>query len=383
MIRPRIGFSHRHRGEGQHQGSDRGTPRRGAPAHPGPDRAARRRAAQPRLLAAAQPARLGPRPHRQLRGALAGADDRRPRAAARRPRPLLRRDREPAQDPRRAADPARRRAARLPRRRPRAHPRGPRRDRDRRRRRGSAAARRLRLRDAARARAPAQRDDAAAAADGRRLRAARADDLGPPAEPRRGGPRRSPSRPASTRSAPARAASPTTTSAPATRSSSPPSRSTAPRSTTPPTRASSRRPAPSRRCTGGATARTGCAPRWDAPSPSTGPAGHPRLLARGRGLRPLGGQAAADRAGVGGGRGRASSGVGARLGVDLLRLPRLPRLRGVPLSGVLGGLLRRRAQGAARRLLGDPPERDAAELPQLGPAAAPPDLLRHPLREGR
>ena len=166
-----LGFSHRHRGDGKLQGSDRGTSRRGARAHPGADRAARRRAAQPRLLADPQPAGLGPRPHRQLRGALAGADDRRPRAAARRPRPLLRRDREPAQDPRRAADPARRRAARLPRRRPRAHPRGARRGRDRPRRRGPAAARRLRLRDAARPRAPAQRDDAAAAADGRRLRA--------------------------------------------------------------------------------------------------------------------------------------------------------------------------------------------------------------------
>ena len=40
-------------------------------------------------------------------------------------------------------------------------------------------------------------------------------------------------------------------------------------------------------------------------------------------------------------------------------------------------------QGAARRLLGDPPQRDAAQLPQLGPARAPPDLLRPPLREGR
>ena len=34
-------------------------------------------------------------------------------------------------------------------------------------------------------------------------------------------------------------------------------------------------------------------------------------------------------------------------------------------------------------LLGDPPARRPPELPQLGPAAAPPDLRRHPLREGR
>ncbi len=165
-----IGFSYRHRGDGKLQGSDRRASRRRAAADPGPDRAARRRAAQHRLLADPQPAGLGPRPHRQLRGALAGADDRRPRAAARRARPLLRRDREPAQDPRRAADPARRRAARLHGRRPRAHARGARRGRPLARGRGPPAARRLRLRDAARARAAAQRDDAAAAADGRRLR---------------------------------------------------------------------------------------------------------------------------------------------------------------------------------------------------------------------
>ena len=44
------------------------------------------------------------------------------------------------------------------------------------------------------------------------------------------------------------------------------------------------------------------------------------------------------------------------LGMDELPLPRLSGLRGVPLPRVLGGLLRRRAQGAARRLLGDPPD---------------------------
>ncbi len=62
---------------------------------------------------------------------------------------------------------------------------------------------------------------------------------------------------------------------------------------------------------------------------------------------------------------------------------RLPGLRGLPLSGVLGGLLRRRAPGAAGLLLGDPPERRPAELPQLGPAAAAADIRRAALREGR
>src|ERR1700710_80045 len=69
--------------------------------------------------------------------------------------------------------------------------------------------------------------------------------------------------------------------------------------------------------------------------------------------------------------------------MDRLRLPRLPRLRGVPLPGVLRGLLRPRAQGAARRLLGAPPRRRPSQLPQLGPAPAPSDLLRPALREGR
>src|SRR5262249_19528341 len=71
------------------------------------------------------------------------------------------------------------------------------------------------------------------------------------------------------------------------------------------------------------------------------------------------------------------------LGMDLLGLPRLPRLRGLPLPGVLRGLLRRRVQGAARRLLGDPPAGGAAELPQLGPAATAPDLRRDPAGGGR
>ena len=66
-------------------------------------------------------------------------------------------------------------------------------------------ARRLRLRDAARPRAPAQRDDAAAAADGRRLRAGRASTARSPREPVARGPGDGRGRrPARTRSAPGR-----------------------------------------------------------------------------------------------------------------------------------------------------------------------------------
>ena len=72
-----------------------------------------------------------------------------------------------------------------------------------------------------------------------------------------------------------------------------------------------------------------------------------------------------------------------RLGVDLVRVRRLPGLRGLPLPRVLRGLLRRRLQGPARRRLGDAPQRHPAELPQLGPPRAPADLLRLPLRKGR
>ena len=109
-------------------------------------------------------------------------------------------------------------------------------------------------------------------------------------------------------------------------------------------RSSWRRPAPSRRCTGSATARRLGADGDGPPRPGRpGPSRPPRLLARGRRLRPLGRQAAADRAGVGGGSRRGCDGRRPGLGMDLLRLPRLPRLRGVPLPRVLRGLLRRRA----------------------------------------
>jgi hypothetical protein len=105
----------------------------------------------------------------------------------------------------------------------------------------------------------------------------------------------------------------------------------------------------------------------------------PRLLGGGRRLRPLGRQAPAERVRVGG-RAAAAGGRRRRLGVDLVGVPRLPRLHRLPLRGVLRGLLRRHLQGPARRLLDDPPARRPAELPQLGPAPAPPDIRRHPPR---
>ena len=153
-------------------------------------------------------------------------------------------------------------------------------------------------------------------------------------------------------------------------------------------------------------------------------AGLPRVLVRGRRLRALGGQAAADRGRVGEGgvvgpRGRRKAlPVGRRaaderareprparpsaarpraptpaaralrraadgrrrLGVDRQRLRRLRRLRGVPLSRVLGGVLRRPVQGAARRLVGDAAGRRHRHVPQLGLSRAAPDLRRLPLR---
>src|SRR5215207_2640286 len=78
-----------------HQGRDRPAPAGGPPPHPPTRRAALRRGAEPRVLADPEPARLGPRPHRQLRGAVAGAAGGRQGAAPGRDRALLRRDREP------------------------------------------------------------------------------------------------------------------------------------------------------------------------------------------------------------------------------------------------------------------------------------------------
>ena len=65
------------------------------------------------------------------------------------------------------------------------------------------------------------------------------------------------------------------------------------------------------------------------------------------------------------------------------RVRRLPRLRRPPVPRVLRGLLRRRLPRPARRLVGDRAARRDADLPQLGPPAAPADLRRRATREGR
>ena len=223
------------------------------------------------------------------------------------------------------------------------------------------------------------------------------------------------SRPGPTRSAPPPRASPTTTSAPATRSSWTRSRSIAPRSPTAPSPSSSPRPAPSRRCTGSATATAGSAtgfgrrepldpapargPRRLAPAPTPSPAG-PASGCRpsSSGRRPPPG---ADReranldllgfgcAAAGRLRRRAPPTAGAvqMLGDvwewTVVGLRRLPGLQRLPLPRVLRGLLRRRLQGPARRRLGDAPRRDPDQLSQLGPAGALTDLLRPSLRKGR
>ena len=65
-------------------------------------------------------------------------------------------------------------------------------------------------------------------------------------------------------------------------------------------------------------------------------------------------------------------------------VPRLRRLRRPPVPRVLRGLLRPRLPGAARRLVGQPRARvDHADVAQLGPPAAAPDLLGSAARLGR
>ena len=61
----------------------------------------------------------------------------------------------------------------------------------------------------------------------------------------------------------------------------------------------------------------------------------------------------------------------------------LPRLPGLPLPRVLRGVLGRRVQGAAGRVVGHRPAGGAHHVPQLGLPHPPPDLRRLPLRPGR
>ena len=262
-------------------------------------------------------------------------------------------------------------------------------------------ARRLRLRDAPRPRAPAQRDDAAAPADGRGIRAGRGrsgarrrsrSSDGPEMVPVEGG--------ELTRSAPPADGFAYDNERPRHRVELEAFRI----DRTPVTNGAyiefleetgAEPPMYWERDGEGGWVRTAMG-RTEAGRPAT--TRDPRLLGRGRRLRALGGQAAADRARVGGRRRRAPireranldqlafgcapagayarrrlglrrrADAGRRLGVDELGLHRLPGLRGLPLPRVLGGLLRRRAQGAARRGLGGAARRDPHQLPQLGPA---------------
>ena len=96
------------------------------------------------------------------------------------------------------------------------------------------------------------------------------------------------------------------------------------------------------------------------PHRGSGRARRPRLLVRGRRLRPLGRRSTADRGRVGeggdlgpGSHGRTRPG----LGVDRLGVPRLPGLPGVPVPRVLRALLRRPLSRPARRLVRHAPAR--------------------------
>src|SRR6266487_4097841 len=86
----------------------------------------------------------------------------------------------------------------------------------------------------------------------------------------------------------------------------------------------------------------------------------------------------------GGGRAvRRAPADGGRLGVDRQRLPALPGLCRLAVPGVLGGLLRRRVQGAARRLVRGRPGGLPGHVPQLGLPDPAADLRRLPHRPGR
>ena len=110
-------------------------------------------------------------------------------------------------------------------------------------------------------------------------------------------------------------------------------------------------------------ARPGTAPRQPRPAPPPARPGR-QLPGRGRALRC---PATARR----------------RLGVDLHRLRPLPGLHGLPLPGVLGGLLRPGVQGPARRLVRRRPGGLPGDLPQLGLPDPAADLRRLPHRPRR
>ena len=83
------------------------------------------------------------------------------------------------------------------------------------------------------------------------------------------------------------------------------------------------------------------------------------LVPRGRGVRALGGSAAADRGRVGAG-GSAPLACRPGVGVDDLQLRAVPRVPGVPVRRLLGGLLRHRpVPRASRRLVGHRTARSA------------------------
>ncbi len=71
------------------------------------------------------------------------------------------------------------------------------------------------------------------------------------------------------------------------------------------------------------------------------------------------------------------------LGVDCEQLRRLPGVRGRTVPRVLGGVLRGRVPGTARRLVGYPRAGDLPHVPQLGLPAAAPDLHRLADRDRR
>ena len=105
--------------------------------------------------------------------------------------------------------------------------------------------------------------------------------------------------------------------------------------------------------------------------------GLPCELVRGGGVRQGLRRATAKRGRVGEGRHlRAARGCGTSVGVDRQPLRWLPGICGAPLPGVLGSVLRRHLPRAPRRLVGDQSAREDADVPQLGPAPAPPDLRR-------